>query len=163
MKDYDLDQSGPDRPAIQHLMAQEMALYEELLQCLQQEQQALLNLQVDDLFQKVMAKENILTQLLAARDSRQNGLVRLGAADSGETAVLTWLTSLIARHQSQLASLNARVSTINLQNRTLIKDGLEIINEFMGIVSGARDCPPTYQRQGLLTTEKLKNRFNYQV
>lgn len=151
------------RHQIQGLMAQETSLYEALIKHLEQEQQALLTLEIDSLAQTVTDKNAVLDRLLTVRAARRDYLTRGGNADRTDPSIPPGLGALIAQHQRQLASLNARVATINSQNRALINDGLEIIKQFMDIVTGARSGPRTYQQRGQLATGTVESRFNYQV
>jgi len=153
----------PDQLALQTWIAQETALYEELLDWLQQEQRHLIKLEIEELFKTVRAKESLLPRLLAAREKRQNYLNRLGLTPSGETSGLTGLAALIKQQRRRLASLTKQISQVNLQNRTLIQDGLEIIQEFMDLALGAQVGPRTYQRQGILNHASGSAGFNRQV
>ncbi|MDD3581040.1 MAG: flagellar protein FlgN [Desulfobacca sp.] len=163
MSNHDPESTRPDQVALQTWISQETALYEELLDCLEQEQRHLLKLEIEELFKTVRVKESLLQRLLAAREKRRDFLNRLAASPTGGTPGLPGLESLINQQRRRLASLTKRISQVNLQNRTLIQDGLDIIQEFIDLASGAQNNPRTYQRQGILDHATGSAGFNRQV
>lgn len=148
---------------VQTVIQQETLLYEELLDCLEKEREALVAQQTDDLFSVVMAKSKILQQLLEARQERKDNLRRWGVNEDGNAGGPLWVRDLLSQHQKRLASLNARIIGKNAQNRELVVDSLEVIQQFVDILTGGKQLPQTYQRQGLLKNTKTPARFNYKV
>jgi flagellar biosynthesis/type III secretory pathway chaperone len=148
---------------VQTIILQETLRYEELLDCLEKEREALVAQQTDDLFSLVMAKSKILQQLLEARQERKDTLIRLGVNENGNSGGPPWVRDLLSQHRKRLAGLNVRIIGKNAQNRELVVDSLEVIQQFVDILTGANQRPQTYQRQGLLKNTKTPARFNYKA
>lgn len=96
------------------LLQQEISLYRELLECLDQEARALASAQEETILSLATAKEEILQRLLDAQKAREERSAEGGAADLAE----------LARLQRQVAAGNAR-------NREIIAASLEVIQEYL--------------------------------
>ncbi len=151
-----------DKGKLQALLDQETSLLNELHDCLEQEQQALLASEVDALFALAVRKEAILKQLVAARQARLHFLKELTTKAPTEGGV-PGLSRLVERQRRLVTALMAQIARLNTQNRLFIQDALDVIDEFVDIVSGAKTAPAFYQSKGLISKEKISSRFNCQV
>lgn len=151
-----------DRQQLQDLFDQETAQMASLQECLTLEQQALWTTDTETLFSLAIRKESLLKNLLALRQRRQGSLNRL-AAGRGEDFSPHWLTRMLRRHRQTLTDQMQQIARLNDQNRTYIKDTLDIIDEFMEIAGGGNSRPALYQSKGLISKDKISSRFNCQV
>jgi len=101
-------------PQPEPLLQQEVSLYRDLLECLEQEALALAAAQEENILSLTMAKEGILKQLLTAKKAREESSPDPGDANLAE----------LARLQRQAAARNAR-------NREIISASLEVIQEYL--------------------------------
>jgi len=97
-------------------MLQEISLYQELLECLEQEAQALAAAQEETILSLAASKEEILERLLKVKKAR----AELPAPGADEAAL-----------QKDLARLQRQVATRNLRNREIISASLEVIQDFI--------------------------------
>ncbi len=99
----------------QTLLQQEMCLYEELLDCLEKETQALLNAREEDILAAAARKELLLDRLLQMKRAQGDGLQ----------------TTATGRHKEQLMHLQGQVAAANARNREIVVTSLEVIQEFL--------------------------------
>jgi flagellar biosynthesis/type III secretory pathway chaperone len=97
------------------LINQEISLYQELLDCLEQEARALGKAQEEMILSLAAAKEKIVERLLGIRQARESQ--RRVREDS--TAV------------KELARLRRQVAARNARNHAIISASLEVIQEFL--------------------------------
>jgi len=102
-------------PLPETLLQQEISLYQDLLECLEQEAQALGAAQEETILSLAATKENILERLLGAQKAREEHL-----PDPESNAAL-----------KDLARLQRQVAIRNLRNREIIAASLEVIQEFI--------------------------------
>lgn len=93
----------------------EMNLYQELLDCLEDESQALMSAQEEAILAAAVRKEALLDRLLQVKRRR---------ADGPEAA-------LPDEEKTRLATLQRRIAAINAENREIAAASLEIIREFL--------------------------------
>jgi flagellar biosynthesis/type III secretory pathway chaperone len=98
------------------LILQEISLYQELLECLEQEAQALATAQEETILSLAVTKEEILERLLQAKKAR----LELPAPGAGDAAL-----------EEELARLQRQVASRNLRNRDIISASLEVIDDFI--------------------------------
>ena len=103
-------------PESSPLILQEISLYQELLECLEQEAQALAAAQEETILSLAASKEEILERLLGVKKAR----AEYPPPAAGEAAM-----------QQDLARLQRQVATRNLRNREIISASLEVIQEFI--------------------------------
>ena len=97
------------------LLQQEISLYQELLECLEQEAQALAAAQEETLLSLAASKENLLERLLAIKKAREENPA------TGERE----------GDLQDLARLKRQVAAGNARNREIISASLEVIQEFI--------------------------------
>jgi hypothetical protein len=97
----------------------EISLYEELLECLEQEWQALINSREEAILSLAAWKEQILGEILRVRDQKTPGP---GGPD-----------------HELIGSLKRQAATIQARNHRLIVTALETIQDFIGSL---RSAPP---------------------
>jgi flagellar biosynthesis/type III secretory pathway chaperone len=97
------------------LFQQEISLYQELLDCLEAETQALVNAQEEFILAAAARKELLLDRLLKMREAQAGEPEALGAHDDME----------------RLTSLHRQVAAINARNRDIAAASLEVIQEFL--------------------------------
>ncbi len=102
-------------PEPKPLILQEISLYQELLECLEQEAQALAAAQEETILSLARAKEDILERLLGVKKAR------LEQPAPAASEIL----------QKDLAHLERKVATLNLRNREIISASLEVIQDFI--------------------------------
>jgi flagellar biosynthesis/type III secretory pathway chaperone len=110
------------RPACQP----EISLYEELLECLDQEWQALVNSQEEAILALAVRKEQILGEILRVRDQK--------TPDPG------------GPEHEFLVRLKRQAATAQARNHRLIEAALETIQDFLGYLKSAP--PGIYQSAG---------------
>ena len=97
------------------MIQKEISLYQELLECLETETQALVNAQAEGILAAVARKELLLDCLLQMRRSR---------TDEPEPSVAD-------EHTERLAFLQHQVAATNMRNRELAVASLEVIQDFL--------------------------------
>jgi flagellar biosynthesis/type III secretory pathway chaperone len=102
-------------PLPETLLQQEISLYQELLECLEQEAQALGTAQDETILGLAAFKEEILGQLLEVQKAREEK--SFGAESKAGL--------------EDLAQLQRQVAARNLRNREIISASLEVIQEFI--------------------------------
>ena len=106
-----------NQPEPSPLILQEISLYQELLECLEQEAQALATAQEETILSLAVSKEDILERLLGVKKAR----MELPApAAAGEEAL-----------EQDLVRLQRQVASRNLRNREIIFASLEVIQDFI--------------------------------
>ncbi len=100
---------------LETLVRQEVAMYRKLLNILEQETQALVQAQEENILSLAAAKETILAQLQEIQSLRH---------DHG------WLAAQ-GGMEEELVRLKQRVAAVNRGNRQIIEAGLEVIQEFL--------------------------------
>jgi|GEM_PF-1148434 flagellar biosynthesis/type III secretory pathway chaperone len=105
-----------NQPDPSPLILQEISLYQELLECLEQESQALAAAQEERILSLAASKEEILGRLLEIKKGQTEPTP--GAGD--------------AALEQDLARLRRQVAVRNLRNREIISASLEVIQEFIG-------------------------------
>jgi flagellar biosynthesis/type III secretory pathway chaperone len=128
---------SPKKPA----RPPEISLYEELLECLEQEWQALVNSQEDAILTMAARKEQILGEILRVRD--QNTPIP-GGPDQ----------ELLGRLKRQAAAIQAR-------NHRLIATALETIQDFLGFLQAGP--PGIYHAAGKVETTPGNSFFHRQA
>ena len=128
---------SPERPGLQA----EISLYEELLECLEQEWQALVNSQEDAILGLAARKEQILGEILRVRDQK---IPNPGGQEN----------ELLSRLKQQAAATQAR-------NHRLIAAALETIQDFLGYLQSAP--PGIYHCAGKVETTPGNSFFHRQV
>jgi flagellar biosynthesis/type III secretory pathway chaperone len=127
----------PKRPAQQT----EISLYKELLECLEQEWQALINSQEDDILALAVQKEQILGEILRVRDQK--------TPDPGEP------------DHELLSRLKQQAATTQACNHRLIVTALETIQDFLGLLQSAP--PGIYHAAGKVETTPGNSFFHRQA
>jgi flagellar biosynthesis/type III secretory pathway chaperone len=120
---------------------QELGLYRELLECLQNEWQALVNSKEDAILALAAEKEHILEKIIDFTRSQ-------GIPDPGSEA------EALRRLKQQVAEAQAR-------NHRLITTTLETIQEFLGCLKSAP--PGTYHAAGKVETIPASSFFHRQA
>ena len=128
---------SPKRPAHQP----EIRLYNELLECLEQEWQALVNSQEDDILTLAARKEQILGEILRVRDQK--------TPDSE------------GQEHELLSRLKRQAATTQARNHRLIAAALETIQDFLGFLQSAP--PGIYQSAGKVEATPGNSFFHRQV
>jgi flagellar biosynthesis/type III secretory pathway chaperone len=106
-----------NQPEPSPLILQEVSLYQELLECLEQEAQALATAQEETILSLAVSKEDILERLLGVKKAR----TELPApAAAGDEAL-----------EQDLVRLQRQVASRNLRNREIIFASLEVIQDFI--------------------------------
>ena len=105
-----------NQPEPSPLILQEISLYQELLECLEQEAQALATAQEETILSLAVSKEDILERLLGVKKAR----TELPAPAAGEEAL-----------EQDLVRLQRQVASRNLRNREIIFASLEVIQDFI--------------------------------
>jgi flagellar biosynthesis/type III secretory pathway chaperone len=126
-----------ERPSLQ----QEISLYEELLECLEQEWQALVNAQEDAILALAAQKEQILGKILRLKG--QN------------------LPNPRGQDQKLLNRLKHRVATTQARNHRLIAVALETIQDFFGQLQSAP--PGIYHSAGKVESTPGNSFFHRQA
>ena len=103
------------QPHPEILLQQEISLYQELLECLDQEAQALGTAQDETILGLAAFKEEILRQLLEVKKAREEQ-----SFEAENNAGL-----------ENLAHLQRQVAVRNLRNREIIAASLEVIQEYI--------------------------------
>jgi flagellar biosynthesis/type III secretory pathway chaperone len=98
------------------LILQEISLYQELLECLEQEAQALAVAREETILSLAVTKEDILERLLQVKKARKE----LPAPEASEASL-----------QKELDRLKRQVASRNLRNREIISASLEVIQDFI--------------------------------
>ncbi|MDD2902030.1 MAG: hypothetical protein PHU44_06310 [Syntrophales bacterium] len=127
------------------LLQQEISLYQELLECLEQEAQALAATQEETILGLAVFKEEILEQLLEvkkAREERSTGTESVSGLED-------------------LAQLQRQVAARNLRNREIISASLEVIQEYLG--QFLPPGPGLYQHEGQMEAGSGRTLFHRQV
>ena len=128
---------SPKKPARQP----EISLYEELLECLEQEWQALVGSQEDAILALAARKEQILGEIFRVRDQK---------------------TPDPERHEHELLSrLKRQAATAQARNHRLIATALETIQDFLGYLQSA--TPGIYHSAGKLDTTPGNSCFHRQA
>ena len=109
---------------------QEISLYQELLDCLEQEHRALREGREEEILSLAAAKEDILERLLKVRRARDDKDWR---EPQGEAA-------------ARLAQLKGQVRAAAARNRQVITASLELIQDFLGLLQPPG--PGTYCPEG---------------
>jgi flagellar biosynthesis/type III secretory pathway chaperone len=128
---------SPKKPACQP----EISLYEELLECLDQEWQALVSSQEEAILALAVRKEHILGEILRVRDQK--------TLDPGGPE-----HELLIRLKRQAATAQAR-------NHLLIAAALETIQDFLGYLKSAP--PGIYQSAGKVEDTQGNSFFHRQA
>ncbi|MFZ5453224.1 MAG: hypothetical protein ACOZF2_15300 [Thermodesulfobacteriota bacterium] len=137
---YLASQSHPET-----LLQQEISLYQELLECLEQEAQALAATQEETILGLAAFKEEILGQLLEVKKARKER-----ATGTESIAGL-----------EDLAQLQRQVAARNLRNKEIITASLEVIQDYL-----CQFLPPgpgLYQHEGHLEAGSGRTLFHRQV
>ena len=126
-------------------LQQEISLYQELLECLEQEAQALATAQEETILSLASSKEEILARLLGAKKAREDNPT----------------PSEMEPGLPDLARLQRRVAALNLRNREIIAASLEVIQEFINqfIPPG----PGLYQQEGQVEAGSGRTLFHRQA
>jgi flagellar biosynthesis/type III secretory pathway chaperone len=128
------------------LILQEISLYQELLECLEREAQALAAAQEETILSLAVSKEEILERLLGVKKARTEHPPR-GASE--------------AALQQELERLQRQVASRNLRNREIIFASLEVIQEFT-----SQFLPPgpgLYRAEGRVETGPGRTLFHRQA
>lgn len=133
-------------PAPSPLILQEISLYQELLECLEQEAQALAAAQEETILSLAASKEEILERLLKVKKAR----AELPAPGADEAAL-----------QKDLARLQRQVATRNLRNREIITASLEVIQDFIG--QFLPPGPGLYRQEGRVEAGSGRTLFHRQA
>ncbi len=104
------------QPEPSPLILQEISLYQELLECLEQEAKALAAAQEETILSLAASKEDILERLLGVKKARTEH----PPPAASESAL-----------QEDLARLQRQVAARNLRNREIISASLEVIQDFI--------------------------------
>ena len=127
------------------LLQQEISLYQELLECLDQEAQALGTAQDETILGLAAFKEEILRQLLEVKKAREE-------------------QSLEAENNAgleNLAHLQRQVAVRNLRNREIIAASLEVIQEY--ISQFLPPGPGLYRQEGQMDAGCGRTLFHRQA
>jgi len=128
---------SPTRPA----RPPEIGLYEDLLECLEQEWQALIKSQEDAILALAARKEQILGEILRVRDQKTPNP---GGPD-----------------QELLRHLKRQAATIQARNHRLIATALETIQDFLGYLQSAP--PGIYHAAGKVEATPGNSFFHRQA
>ena len=131
------------RPEI--LLQQEISLYQELLECLDQEAQALGTAQDETILGLAAFKEEILRQLLEVKKAREEQ-----SFEAENNAGL-----------ENLAHLQRQVAVRNLRNREIIAASLEVIQEY--ISQFLPPGPGLYRQEGQMEAGCGRTLFHRQA
>ncbi len=134
MKDKPPPPKRPARPP-------EISLYEELIECLEQEWQALIKSQEDAILALASRKEQILGEILRVRDQQK-------PTPEGPDQ------KILGRLKRQAAAIQAR-------NHRLIATALETIQDFLGYLQSAP--PGIYHSAGKVETTPGNSFFHRQA
>jgi flagellar biosynthesis/type III secretory pathway chaperone len=131
--------------SLETLLQQEISLYRELLECLEQEAQALATAREETILSLAASKEEILERLLGVKKTREEN-----PPGAGQDADL-----------NDLARLQRQVASRNLRNREIIAASLEVIQEFMNqfLLPG----PGLYRQQGQVEAGSGRTLFHRQA
>jgi flagellar biosynthesis/type III secretory pathway chaperone len=132
-------------PLPETLLQQEISLYQELLECLEQEAPALTAAQEETILSLAKSKEEILERLLKVKQAREQN--PSGAINNPGL--------------QDLAQLKRRVAARNLRNREMIAASLEVIQDF--ISQFFPPGPGLYHPQGQLDPGSGRTLFHRQV
>ena len=132
-------------PLPETLLQQEISLYQELLECLEQEAQALAAAQEETILSLAASKEEILERLLGAKKAREDHPP--GAENNAGL--------------QNLARLQRQVAARNLRNREIISASLEVIQEF--IYQFHPPGPGLYRPEGQVETGSGRTLFHRQA
>jgi len=132
-------------PLLETLIQQEISLYQELLECLEQEAQALTAAQEETILGLAAYKEELLGQLMGAKNAREE----LPSAVGNEAAL------------QELASLQRQVAARNLRNREIISASLEVIQEYINQFHPPG--PGLYRPEGQMDPGSGRTLFHRQV
>jgi flagellar biosynthesis/type III secretory pathway chaperone len=128
------------------LILQEISLYQELLECLEQEAQALSTAQEETILSLAASKEEILERLLGVKKAR----TELPAPGAGAAAL-----------EQDLARLQRQVASRNLRNREIIFASLEVIQDF--ISQFLPPGPGLYRQEGQVEKGSGRTLFHRQA
>jgi hypothetical protein len=128
---------SPKSPARQP----EISLYEELLECLEQEWQALINSQEEAILALAARKEQILGEILRVRDQK--------ISNPGE------------QEHELLSRLKRQAATNQARNHRLIAAALETIQDFLGFLQAAP--PGIYHAAGKVEATPGNSFFHRQA
>jgi flagellar biosynthesis/type III secretory pathway chaperone len=134
-----------NQPEPSPLILQEISLYQELLECLEQEAQALAAAQEETILSLAASKEEILARLLEVKKARTEHTP--AASD--------------AARQQELARLQRQVAVRNLRNREIISASLEVIQEYIG--QFLPPGPGLYQAEGRVDPGSGRTLFHRQA
>lgn len=127
------------------LLQQEISLYQELLECLDQEAQALGTAQDETILGLAAFKEEILRQLLEVKKAREEQ-----SFEAENNAGL-----------ENLAHLQRQVAVRNLRNREIIAASLEVIQEY--ISQFLPPGPGLYRQEGQMEAGCGRTLFHRQA
>ncbi len=127
----------PERPALQP----EISLYEELLECLEQEWQALINSKEDAILALAARKEQILGELLRVRGQK--------------------IPNPKGQEQKLLSRLKQQAAATQARNHRLIVAALETIQDFLGYLQSAP--PGIYHSAGKVEATPGNSFFHRQA
>jgi flagellar biosynthesis/type III secretory pathway chaperone len=133
------------QPPPETLLQQEISLYRELLECLEQEAQALGAAQDETILGLAAFKEEILGQLLEVKKAREEK-----SFGPESQAVL-----------EDLAQLQRQVAARNHRNREIISASLEVIQEYIN--QFLPPGPGLYQHEGLVEAGSGRTLFHRQA
>jgi flagellar biosynthesis/type III secretory pathway chaperone len=127
------------------LLQQEISLYRELLECLEQEAQALASAREETILSLAASKEEILERLLGIKKAGEENPPAAGTeADLND-----------------LARLQRQVASRNLRNREIIAASLEVIQEFIN--QFLPPGPGLYRQQGQVEAGSGRTLFHRQA
>lgn len=132
-------------PLPETLLQQEISLYQELLECLEQEAQALATAQEETILSLAASKEEILGRLLGVKKTREEN--PSGAENNAGL--------------QDLARLQRQVASRNLRNREIISASLEVIQEF--IYQFHPPGPGLYRQEGQVDPGTGRTLFHRQA
>ena len=127
----------PKRPA----RPPEISLYEDLLECLEQEWQALVNSQEEAILALAARKEQILGEILRLSDQKT--------------------PDPVGPDQELLKHLKRQAATIQARNHRLIATALETIQDFLGYLQSA--SPGIYHSAGKVENSPGNSFFHRQA
>jgi len=133
------------QPHPEILLQQEISLYQELLECLDQEAQALGTAQDETILGLAAFKEEILRQLLEVKKAREEQ-----SFEAENNAGL-----------ENLAHLQRQVAVRNLRNREIIAASLEVIQEY--ISQFLPPGPGLYRQEGQMEAGCGRTLFHRQA
>jgi flagellar biosynthesis/type III secretory pathway chaperone len=134
-----------NQPEPSPLILQEISLYQELLECLEQEAKALATAQEETILSLAAAKEEILERLLEVKKARTEHTTA-----ASEAAL-----------EQDLARLQRQVAVCNLRNREIISASLEVIQEY--IDQFLPPGPGLYQAEGRVDPGSGRTLFHRQA